>query len=169
MKNLVLSISMVVCALLGTSFVLHEYFFGFAEMEYNTADKKFEISIKTTAHDFEHHMEHMGVNLGHIEALDIEDSLFQLALAEINKGFNMSKNGESLDLTCVGFEVNLKDELFFYLQSETTEKAGKWNIEFDLMMNSFPKQQNKLNYIENGKKTALTFLFSNKERTLEIK
>lgn len=152
-----------------SSFALHEYFFGFAEMEFNEKDQKFEISIQTTAHDFEHHMEHMGVALGHIEKLNIEDSLFQLALAEVNKGFSMSKDGKSLELTCIGFEVNLKDELFFYLQSETTDKKGSWDIEFDLMMNSYPKQQNKLNYVENGKKTALTFLFSNKERTLEIK
>ncbi|SFT55377.1 hypothetical protein SAMN05216474_1282 [Lishizhenia tianjinensis] len=156
-----------ICAL--SSFALHEYFFGFAEMEYNSEDKKFEISIQTTAHDFEHHMEHMGVELGHIEKLSVEDSLFQLALEEINNGFRISKEGKALDLKCIGFEVNLKDELFFYLQSETTDKSGKWDIEFDLMMNSFPKQQNKLNYVEKGAKTALTFLFSNKERTLEIK
>lgn len=169
MYKLTLGILGVLSTLLLSSFALHEYFFGFAEMEFNEQENKFEISLQTTAHDFEHHMEHMGVQLGHIEKLKVEDSLFQLALKEVYQGFSISKEGKKLALKCIGYEVNLKDELFFYLQSETTDKSGKWNIEFDLMMNSFPKQQNKLNYVEKGKKTALTFLFSNKERTLEIK
>ena len=169
MRKILFGIIFLITSLSIFSFNMHEYYFGFAEMEYNSTAKNFEISLKTTAHDFEHHMEHMGVNIGHIEKLKTGDSLFAEVMKEVNKGFSISKEGENLGLKCIGFEVDLKDNLYFYLKSETTEKEGKWNIEFDLMMNSYPKQQNKLNYVESGNKTALTFVYSNKERTLEIK
>lgn len=149
--------------------LLHSYFFAFGEMDYNTEEKVYELSISSIAHDFEDHMEKKGINLGHIEHIDKKDTLFASIEEELNKGFIVTpENGESITFRLLGLEVDLKDNLTFYLRSSVVEPFENAKIDFSLMMETFENQQNKLNYLHNGKRHSLTFIRAKSTRTLSL-
>lgn len=148
---------------------LHTYFFAFAEIEYNKESKIYETSISSIAHDFEAHMERKGIKLGHIENIKKSDSLFHHIEKELNAGFVVEPiGGEKLSFTLDGFEVDLKDNLTFYLSSNPTDEFSQALISFKLMMETFPDQQNKMNFIKEGKKQSLTFIRSKSNRKLSL-
>lgn len=148
---------------------LHTYFFAFAEMEFNKETNVYEVSISSIAHDFENHMKKKGVNLGHIEKIKKTDTLFSYIEREVNNGFIVTPvNGEVLSFKLEGFEVDLKDNLTFFLTSNKTVAFKEANISFQLMMETFPDQQNKMNYIHNGQKKSLTFIKAKSNRKLSL-
>ncbi|MGB0933921.1 MAG: DUF6702 family protein [Lishizhenia sp.] len=149
--------------------ILHSYFFAFAELEYNKESKVYELSISSIAHDFEDHMKKKGIDLGHIEHIKKQDSLFSIIENEVNQGFVVSPSGkDKLTFNLEGFEVDLKDNLTFFLTSNETTEFSEALISFRLMMETFPDQQNKMNFIHKGEKQSLTFINSKPTRKLSL-
>lgn len=149
------------------SFVLHDYFFAFAELEYNTEESIYELSIETTAHDFEHAMGKIGTEIGHLEkCVDDSVKLNQIE-SYINKGFKIKNGNSKIHFSLVGLEVNLEDRATFYLKSSKAKELSGATITFDLMMNTFRSQQNKLTILNNDNKTAYVFLEHQRKRNID--
>ena len=59
----------------STSLNAHEFYFSFAEVEYNEVSGKLEVSLSVTAHDFDLYLEKKELMSNHLNPL--EQILFQ--------------------------------------------------------------------------------------------
>jgi hypothetical protein len=155
--------------LLVTSFSWgHEYYFSFTEIEYNTASKKFEISIQTSAHDTEFALNKSGIAVKDLE-LQAKDSIVKKGLESwLNAGFHVEVAGKPLTLKMIGFEVLPNGQMYAYLESEPVETPDSLTINYPLLMDQFPLQQNKLTLIYTSLKQTAVFLPNKTVQTLKL-
>jgi len=148
MKNIIL---IALIAISHLSFG-HDFFYAFAEMEYKEECSCVEISLRVSAHDLNSIAESM-----------IED------YKGLERTLNDSDDeGQIVDkLIMKGFEIFNDDECIFYFTSEGF-KPETINVRFDLFMNQFSEQQNKLILIRADKQTE-PYMFFIFKRQSEIK
>lgn len=137
----------------------HEYYFAFGEVEYNESTRKLEITLEVSAHDLEFDMKRSGVILDkHIEN-QIQNPAFKKQLeSHLLSGFSISANDSPVELKLVGFDVLPTGLLYVYMESEALELMKSLVFKFDLLMESFPNQQNKITFIRNTRKQTAVFL-----------
>lgn len=137
----------------------HEYYFAFGEIEYNETTKKFEITLEMSAHDVEFDLKKTGVTLDkHIEdQAQNKDFKKQLETYLLN-GFSISSGRSPITLSLIGFDVLPNGQLHAYLESAQVELDKELNFKFDLLMESFPNQQNKITLIHLKRKQTAVFL-----------
>ncbi|MNU55423.1 hypothetical protein D3C71_445040 [compost metagenome] len=137
----------------------HEYYFAFGEVEYNETTKRFEITLEMSAHDVEFDLKKSGVNLDkHIED-QIQNKEFKKQLeAYLLNGFSISSGLSPINLSLIGFDVLPNGQLYAYLESSQVELDKEIHFKFDLLMESFPNQQNKITWIHLKRKQTAVFL-----------
>lgn len=135
----------------------HDYFFAYAEVEYNDVSQRVEGTITVTTHDLERALEINGIlseeldpkRLNSDEIKKVENFLFE--------HFNI-KFSSSCILRIVGFESLLNGISNFYFESDPILFEGNAEFNFDLLMGEFPGQQNKISFIYRNTTKTLTFL-----------
>lgn len=147
----------------------HAYYFAFAEMEYNSTNQNFEISIRCTGHDFEHYMQHRERIIPSLEEAKSNPLALKLIEQTILEEFTIQINEQNLRLTLLGLEVNTKDEVIFYLTSNPIPLPEEVHVKFDLLMNFFPEQQNKLTLIKQQEKSYYSFLPHKRNRLISLR
>ena len=85
------------------------------------------------------------------------------------KGFQLKNNGNNIALNCVGYEVLPNGLTHFYFHSNNLPALTFMEVRFDLLMDTFPEQQNKLTYLLKEKSTSTVFTAQNKSTKLELK
>jgi hypothetical protein len=85
----------------------------------------------------------------------------------ILSGFSMVQNNKNVLFKLIGFEVDSRGMVNFYFKSEKVTSPSEYAVTFDLLMNQFPTQQNKILFTYN-KKTVTAIFLANK-RTEIIK
>lgn len=145
----------------------HEYFFAYAEVEYNELSQKLESSIVATTHDFELAMEDIGLT-DKLEDVDNDNVQFKLIEKFINNHLQINSNKHHIYLNLIGIDVSLNGSVSFYLESNEVIINEGVQIFFDLLMNEFQDQQNKLSFIFRENTQTVTFLPHKKEHTLEL-
>ncbi|WP_343633338.1 DUF6702 family protein [Fluviicola sp.] len=137
----------------------HEYYFAFGEVEYNVSTKKLEITLEISAHDLEFDMKKSGITLdNHIENQTGNADFKKQLETHLAKGFSISVNDSPVPLSVVGFDVLPTGLLYVYLESGVLELTKSIRFKFDLLMESFPDQQNKITFIRNSQKQTAVFL-----------
>ncbi len=137
----------------------HEYYFAFGEIEYNEATKKFEITLEMSAHDVESDLKRTGVTLDkHIEDQTQNKDFRKQLETYLLKGFSISNNNSPINLSLVGFDVLPNGQLYVYLESSQIELNKQLHFKFDLLMELFPNQQNKITLIYQKRKQTAVFL-----------
>jgi hypothetical protein len=148
----------------------HEYFFAFAEVEYKKTSGVIEATLIVTTHDFETWLHNKGWAGKDLNS-SVDDSLDLLYFEDaINKHFQISSDiHENIKMQLIGYENQLIGTTQFYLTAEV-EPIQIINFKFDLMMDIFSEQQNKLNFIlkEREIKTTLEFLPSRKVQGVDL-
>jgi hypothetical protein len=160
-----------ICLLFSTPEIwAHDYFFAFAELEYKKSTGIVEATLIVTTHDFEHYLHQQGWSAKDLISSQ-NDSLSACFIQnEINKHFHISTNiHDSLNMQLIGFETKLIGTTQFYLTTQI-EPIQSIDFKFDLLMDVFPEQQNKLNFIckESDMKTTLEFLPSRKKQHVDL-
>lgn len=146
----------------------HEYFFGFAEMQYNEDTQKLEVSVSVTGHDFEQYLNEKDIGIPPLEECVGQTIHLKKIEKEIRNGFQVKENDRELHFDLIGMEVNKKDQAIFYLTSRKMEQPNHLFVRFDLLMNYFIKQQNKLTVFKDGKKEFYSFLNTRPERKIDL-
>lgn len=147
----------------------HEFFFSFAEMEYNATSKHFELTIQASTHDVELALRNQGLNVKELE-FQTRDSIIKKGLEQwLNKGFQVSSSLEKAEFSLIGFEVLPNGLMYAYLESKAINLENELHIQYDLLMSDFPEQQNKLTFTASKIKQTAVFLPSKTEETLIIK
>lgn len=145
----------------------HEYHFAFAEMEYNTTSKAYELTLTVSAKDLEHDLEHEGLNYGHLETIK-GNKFIEIELAHfLLEHFSVEDQSSQVEFKFLGFEVLKTGMANFYFESAPEEIPTSLKVKFDLMMDYNQDQQNKLTFIYYQKQYTKAFLYH--ERLKEIK
>jgi hypothetical protein len=145
----------------------HEFFFSFAEMQYNDDLKRYEVSIQATGHDVEDFLKSKGEDLPVLEKCIGNPIAENILATYVTKYFQIKVDGKAINLTLIGLEVNIKDEVIFYLKSNKIEKPKSLEIVYDFLMDFFPDQQNKLTVFTAKGKEYLSFLPNRRTRIFE--
>ena len=150
-----------------TSFA-HEYYFSFAEMEYNTTNKKLELTLIVSTHDIEHWLQDKGIPVKELED-HYSDSLLQKNIGEtLLKGYSVTCNKTGVIFHIIGYDVLKTGVTEFYFSSNSFELMSPLLIRYDLLMDKYPAQQNKLTFIYNSTKESYSFLPFKNEQNIEI-
>jgi hypothetical protein len=146
----------------------HEYYFAFSEMEYNIEHKNFELTLFVSTHDIEHWFQDNNIQINELED-HVKDTTLQKQFGTILlNGFSVTNNDSKLQFKIVGYEVLKTGISQFYFVSNNVEIVSPLLIKFDLLMNKYPEQQNKLTFIFENQKKSYSFLPSRKEETIEF-
>lgn len=146
----------------------HEYYFSFAEMQYNTETSQIEISLEVTGHDFEDYLTEKGVLIPKLEACVGQAIYMNLIQEELSKGFEVMVKGAALSLDLIGMKINDNGQVVFYFTSRKIQKPEKVEVRYDLLMDYFPLQQNKITVFKPTGKEFVTFLNTRSQRTIEL-
>lgn len=147
----------------------HNYYFGFAEMQYNALNQTMETTVVLSAHDFESYLASKGHTLKNLEYLTQDLVAIAIIAQEVNAGFEVRTNGQRLIFDCLGFEVNKNGLLSVYLVSQRVSNPGPvLDIRFDCLMDLFPEQQNKLTYLKDTQKYTAVFLPARKTAAITL-
>lgn len=137
----------------------HEFYFAFGEVEYNEVSGKLEITLEISAHDLEADMKKAGIVLTkHLENQSGNPEFKKQLLTHLEKGFELSNNGSVIPLHLLGFDVMPTGLLYVYLESDPLKLTSSLTFKFDLLMESFPDQQNKITFIYKKEKQTAVFL-----------
>jgi hypothetical protein len=146
----------------------HEYYFSFAEMQYNTKTSQIEISLEVSGHDFEDYLKERGVLIPRLEECVGQSMYMTLIQKELSKGFEIMVKGKPLSLDLIGMRINDNDQIVFFLTSREIQKPEQVEVRYDLLMNFFPLQQNKITVFKASGKEFVTFLNTRSKRTIEL-
>lgn len=142
----------------------HDFFFSFAEMEYNAITERFEMTLIVTTHDLERAMEDQGQKIENIVSLT-ESEILNLE-TYVNQHFVVTCSAEKSLFNFTGNEVSLDGTTQFYFESDPIEvqRLDGVDVYYDILMEAFPDQQNKLTfYFEDQTYTAAFTPFSKKQ------
>lgn len=147
-----------VLILMSFGFNAHRFYFAFAEMEYHEAEKKLEVTLIFSAHDLEEMWLKKNVIQNHFE----ETPHLKANLDQMNKAllqdFSVKSEGKRADFKLLDFELTRTGMIQFYLLAEHVEISTEFHVTFKSLMQTFQEQQNKLTYINAGKKQTAVFI-----------
>lgn len=142
----------------------HNYYFAFAEMELNTENNKLEITFILNNHDIDHWLEKTKYTLADFENSTIQDTVNSIISAKITSGFKISNQSFNTPLQLIGFEIKSDGNIEFYFESEALPiSTTQIEVSFNLLMDLYPEQQNKLILLK--KESKESFVFIKKETT----
>lgn len=148
----------LVFLLLTTIGQAHEYFFAFAELEYNDKKQIFEVTLESAAHDVVQALQNENISITDLSK-HYNDSTMNAAIeASINKHFTLSSGGQQMYFHLDGYEVMRNGLVLFYLSSGQLQPEPEITCRFDWLMSEFSEQQNKLTLNINNHKFTAVFL-----------
>lgn len=146
----------------------HKYYFGFAELEYNQMQEKFEGTLIFTAHDLEEYL---------IKSKFIDQKFHQLSHSKstneifdkaLFQDFEIFHQTTKIQLNCLDFFLTKNGLIEVYFSSERIIIKEEIKIHFSSLMNYFPEQQNKITFILNSNKSSISFLPNEGLKTLKL-
>ena len=157
LTNILKSLLLIVLLVTSTSeSFAHKYYFGFAEVEYDYFTQRFEATITVTAHDLELALKKNGTAAGDLESLDS----IQTIIVEnyINSSFKIKSEDSKCEFNLIGHETELNGNINFYLESSQIAVKKTIEVEFDILMDNYKEQQNKITlyYLEQPYTLAFT-------------
>jgi hypothetical protein len=156
----------------------HDYFFAFAEVEYDEMNGRIEATVTMTTHDFERYLQKNQIIKQELASC-LGDSLkMQSIEKELNKHFYfdlspLSENSimdgdESFHFKLDGFETQLTGIVQFYLSTNINRPLESFEVVFDVLMDDHVEQQNKLTVINRGKKQTYVFLPTKRSQIIDL-
>lgn len=154
--------------LLSTVSFGHEYYFAFAEVEYNEMNGKIEATLRVSTHDLEKVLREKNLIKNDLSSISQDTATLSLLEKEIETHFSISFSGKNLDFQLEGFETLKTGLVEFYLSSDIQENLEKMEIKFDLLMEEFPEQQNKMTFMHRMSKTTLVFMQNKRTQYIDL-
>lgn len=151
-----LSLNLVVSA--------HEFYFAYAEFEWNDFSETFQGTVIFTGHDLESVLD---INLTSTENNLISDEDQEVLMQYMNEHLTL---GEDNQLNFVGSESKLTGEFYLYLETSPFKQLSETPllISFTLLMDQFPDQQNKLTLTYHEYKHYLVFIKGTGSETQKV-
>lgn len=147
--------------LVSSSFArAHEFYFSYAEIEWNDFEERFEGTVIFTQHDLERAL---SIDLSG-EKLGSSDSTVLMNYLNAHLTINECK------WNFVGHESKLTGEFYLYIVSEkkALQSSAVLKTRYDLLMDIFPEQQNKLEVTIRGKKHHAVYMTHDRSESIEL-
>ena len=156
----------VLFTMFSASLKAHDTYFSFAEVEYNDLNGSIEATLTISTHDLEMVLMEKNLLHGALTSSPL-DSVLLLQLEEIiNASFQLAPtNGTNFHWTLDGMENTLTGNTNVYLSTSVKERLTTLDVHFDLLMDRYPEQQNKLTFIYHNRKTTRIFLNNKRQDT----
>lgn len=163
MKKIFLSIVLM----LSLNLVLaHKSYVSIANMEYNDKEEQIEVSLKLTAHDFEHILEKEFNTRIHIENVPDSSKIGLFIQGYIKEHFVVRSQKARTEFNYVGKEVTVRDDLYFYFTFKHILDPLHISVSNTFLFELFSKQQNIVHYKIKDKTKSVTLIPSIKEGQL---
>ena len=153
----------------GFNSFAHQYYFGFAEVEYNRMDEQLQGTIILSAHDLEDVLLKKKVISSKFDKLGHDVATIEAMTQEIFKNFKCYHDGKEIALQGLDFFLTRNGLIEIYFKSENFTLGKTLEFEFSSLMEEFPEQQNKITFILDSEKQTAVFLQDSRRRPLEIK
>ncbi|MCE3294652.1 MAG: hypothetical protein K0R65_366 [Crocinitomicaceae bacterium] len=153
----------------GTSSFAHQYYFGFAEVEYNRMDEQLQGTIILSAHDLEDALLKRKVISSKFDKMGHDIATIEALANEIFQNFKCYHKGREIALQGLDFFLTRNGLIEIYFKSEVFVLEDALEFEFSSLMEEFPEQQNKITFILEGNKQTAVFLQDKRRNSLEIK
>ena len=147
----------------------HPFYFSYAEIEYNEFCNCFEGFISLSSHDFEELLnEEKNTKTNISKAMN--DSLLKKEINEIlNSGLSFSAGRQEIRIQLEGYESEMNGLTRFYFKTQPFKNSQEILVEYDLFMEKYKEQQNKLTIIQRDNKETIDFLIQEKTKLITIK
>lgn len=157
MKSFINLLLISSCLLVSSASWGHQYFFAFAEIEYNEMAQKFEGSVVATAHDFELVLMNSYGLQTKLEKIEAKSSEVKIMEVYLNK-FLTLRYGCALDMNAVdaycsadwsieSFQIMKNGTIELYFSAPAKHVYTLIQVDFRFLMDHFSDQQNKLTFI----------------------
>lgn len=161
--------------LLSLNSFSHDYFFAFAEIEYDEMNGRIEASVSMTTHDFERLLQKQGIiqkdlnscKNDTIKMQQIKDVIAAHFFIKVAYSLENSQK-ENINWKLEGFETQLTGIVHFYLSADLQSPLETIEATFDLMMDNYPEQQNKLTFIYRNRKNTYIFLPTKQTQIIDL-
>jgi hypothetical protein len=146
----------------------HPFYFSYTEIEYNEFCNCFEGFISLSSHDFEELLnEEKNTKTSISKAMN--DSLLKKEISEIlNSGLSFSAGRQEIRIQLEGYESEMNGLTRFYFKTQPFKNSEEIIVEYDLFMEKYKEQQNKLTIIQRDKKVTIDFLIQEKIKLITI-
>jgi hypothetical protein len=145
----------------------HEYYFAFAEVHYNELTEELQATVIVSTHDLEQTLQKKGIISKDIATYSNNPEIMQRIQQEVQNGFSFFINDRSIPLTFEGMESLLIGVSHFHFSSKNVKTIANLQAKFDLLMDAFPEQQNKITFLFRATKS--TFIYLPTQKSQEIK
>ena len=146
----------------------HDYYFAFAEMELNEESQKLEVTLILNSHDIDHFLESTNYTLLDLEKPSLEKNLNENLNNFLQSGFIISSNSIYYKLIFKGLLLKDDGNIEFYFESQKKIESEEITISFDLLMDKYSQQQNKLIYLKELEKETYEFLPSKTSHLIKL-
>lgn len=153
MKNILL---ILFCGLQSLAFS-HDFYFAFAELEYNEISQRFESTVSVSSHDLERIFFENEWSIDDLENTSNNENFSEISQWLLDQ-YSLTSNEQKINLQIIGCEIELTGMIYFYLQSDPTEIHDHFSVKFNLLMDDFPEQQNKLTFYYRDQTITKSFL-----------
>lgn len=133
------------------SFSDHPFYLSVTEIKYNDENAHYELSFRLFIDDFELCLSNEEEEPVHL--FEVKDSLRndQLIMAYIAKHFQLTGNGNKIDLFFVGFEKE-DQAIWCYFESDAEMKPTQLKIQNSLLYDKIESQTNIIHFNIDGKR-----------------
>ena len=140
----------------------HKYFFGLTELSVNSNNQTIEIIHQFTAHDIENAIAEQKQ-----EHFSPEHPKYDLYIKNyFDNHFQLDVNQKKIELSWVGLEL-IKGKVIIYQEAPFKNKLAGLVVKNDLLVDTYTKQVNTVNYQDSVLKGSLTFTESNSVAIIE--
>ena len=162
--------------LIGSIFLLfmtlnvfgHDYYFSFAEIEYDADQSCLLMSIKVSTHDLDYYNQKKTGESRSIEKAFEMDSCTRKIMKFIQEGITISQISVPIALNLEGRTISKDGFTYFYFKSDKIDPMIGLTVKYDLFMDIFTEQQNKINFIVNHQTKSYEFLLFHREHQINI-
>ncbi len=153
--------TLFICFLCGgtLSSVAHRYFFGLTDLSVNPRTNNIEVIHQLTAHDIDNAIaEQMQIHFSPEHPK--YEQIIQNYIETHFKLFNIQNNNEQeIQLNWIGLEV-AKGYVYIYQEAHFENFLSGLVVKNDLLVDTYPKQVNTVNYKDSKIEGSLTFSIS---------
>ena len=161
-KLIIKLVSVILLSGAATFVAAHTYFFGLTELTLNKTENRLEIIHQFTAHDFENAIAELKQEHFSPEHANYEEYI----QSYIEAHFSLSQLNNNISLNWIGVEVK-RGKLFIYQEAKFTNYLTGLLVKNDILVDTYTKQVNTLNFQDTRIKGSLTFTASHKVASIE--
>ncbi|GLX78057.1 hypothetical protein tinsulaeT_13970 [Thalassotalea insulae] len=140
----------------------HKYFFGLTEMSVNPRTNNIEIIHQFTAHDLENVIAETRQEHFSPEHASYEDYIQHY----FNQHFQLKFKQQAIPLTWIGLEI-VNGQMFIYQEAVFQNNLAGLVVKNDLLVDTYYKQVNTVNYQDSVLSGSLTFTESKRVGIIE--